>query len=214
MLAYHAANECELQPGQWLAVIGCGGLGLLAVQYAKAMGFRVVGLDINDTVLASAKTVGADMTSNTMTKKNYASELKSSTNGGAHAAAVFSGSEAAYVGAPDVLRTNGLIMAIGLTAKGLTAKPLEINSTAFMRGLFRIKSTATGPPWKMPPAVDFTAKQGIKTDVSIHMLEDIDTLIDMMKGGKSTGRMAVAFSIIWRWLCLVEALSDMLIIVM
>ncbi|KAI9877857.1 MAG: hypothetical protein M1830_002631 [Pleopsidium flavum] len=186
--AYHAVNECDLKPGQWLAVIGCGGLGLLAIQYAKAMGFRVVGLDINDNILAAAKEAGAEFTFNSMTNKEYAKELKEATGGGVHAAAVFSGSKAAYDGAPDVLRMNGLIMAIGLMSR-----PLEINSIAFMRGLFRVKSTATGPPWKMPKAVDFTAKHDINTNVSFHKLDDINDMIEKMKTGKSMGRMAVVF---------------------
>lgn len=88
----------------------------------------------------------------------------------------------------DVLRMNGLIMAIGLMSR-----PIEINSIAFMRGLFRIKSTATGPPYKMPEAVEFTAKHGIKTNVQPYKLEDIHEMINLMKTGKSTGRMAVVF---------------------
>jgi propanol-preferring alcohol dehydrogenase len=187
-VAYHAVNECELQPGQWLAVIGCGGLGLLAIQYAKAMGLKVVGIDINDTILAGAKAAGADLTYNSMTNATYAEELKMATDGGAHAAAVFAGSKPAYDGAPNVLRMNGLIMAIGLMSK-----PLEINSIAFMRGLFRIKSTATGPPHKMPKAVEFTAKHNITSQVGFYKLEQINEMIESMKSGKSTGRMVVLF---------------------
>ncbi|KAK5019518.1 chaperonin 10-like protein [Cryomyces antarcticus] len=186
--AYHAVNECELQPGQWLAVIGCGGLGLLAIQYAKAMDLRVVGIDVNDEVLASAKAAGAEHTYNSMRDKDYVEELKKATRGGAHAAAVFSAAKPAYDGALNVLRMNGLIMAIGLMSR-----PLEINSIAFMRGLFRIKSTATGPPHKMPPALKFTADHGIKTNVAYYKLEDIHEMIDLMKSGKSKGRMAVLF---------------------
>ncbi len=171
-----------------MAVIGCGGLGLLAIQYAKAMGLLVVGVDINDGVLSAAKDAGAEHVYNSMSNKAYAQELKAVTGGGAHAAAVFSGSKAAYDGAPDVLQMNGLIMAIGLMSR-----PLEINSMAFMRGLFRIKSTATGPPQKMPQAVEFTAKHGIKTNVSRHKLEEINDMIERMKAGKVTGRMAVVF---------------------
>lgn len=93
-------KECDLEPGQWLAVIGCGGLGLLAIQYAKAMGLRTVGIDINDDVLSAAKAAGAEQTYNSMKNKGYAEELKKFTGGGAHAAAVFSAAKPAYDGAP------------------------------------------------------------------------------------------------------------------
>ena len=62
--AFHAVDNCELRQGDWLAVIGCGGLGQYATQYAKAMGFKVVGIDINDEVLESVKRLGADATVN------------------------------------------------------------------------------------------------------------------------------------------------------
>jgi len=44
-----------LKIGEWIAIIGCGGLGQFGIQYAKAMDLKVVGLEINDTVLSAAK---------------------------------------------------------------------------------------------------------------------------------------------------------------
>ncbi len=54
-------------------------------------------------------------------------------SGGVHAAVLFAGSKPAYDGAQNTLRINGLIVVIGLMSR-----PLEINTIAFMRGLFRI----------------------------------------------------------------------------
>lgn len=108
--AFHSVDSCELSKGQWLAVIGCGGLGQLACQYAKAMGYKVIGIDINDATLEVFRGQGADTVFNSMTNKSYVDELKKLTNGGAHATAVFSDADAAYVGAPKVVRLNGLIM--------------------------------------------------------------------------------------------------------
>lgn len=53
--AFNGVNSCDLKPSEWIAIIGCGGLGQFGIQYAKAMGLKVVGLDINDNVLAAAK---------------------------------------------------------------------------------------------------------------------------------------------------------------
>ena len=187
--AYHAVSECELEPGQWLAVIGCGGLGLFAIQYAKVMGLKTIGIDVNDATLSLATEAGADLVFNSLKDKTtYVADIKKATSGGAHAAAVFSAAKPAYDGAPAVLRMGGLIMAIGLMAR-----PIEIDSIAFMRGLFRIKSTSTGPPHKMAKAVEFTAKHGIKAKVTEYPLEEINTMIERMRDGTSTGRMAVVF---------------------
>ena len=53
--AFNGVNSCDLEPGEWIVIVGCGGLGQMAIQYAKAMKLKVIGLDINDTVLQSAK---------------------------------------------------------------------------------------------------------------------------------------------------------------
>lgn len=40
--AFHSVDSCELKAGDWLAIIGCGGLGQYAIQYAKAVGARLI----------------------------------------------------------------------------------------------------------------------------------------------------------------------------
>lgn len=186
--AYHAVDECELKPGDWFAAVGCGGLGQLAIQYAKAMGFKVIGLDINDEILASAKKLGADHTFNTMTNKNYIEELRALTDGGADATSVFSASHRAYDSAKQILKVMGVLMVIGLPSSDLQFSPIEL-----MRRAYRIKSTSTGPPQQMPPAIEFTAKHNIVPHVSFYKLDQINEMIETMHSGKSEGRMAVIF---------------------
>jgi D-arabinose 1-dehydrogenase-like Zn-dependent alcohol dehydrogenase len=67
--SFHAVEDCGLKPGQWIGIIGCGGLGHLGVGYAKAMGLRVIGIDIIDAQLEEAKKQGADHVFNSMTDK-------------------------------------------------------------------------------------------------------------------------------------------------
>lgn len=68
------------------------------------MGLRVIGIDVSDPQLQSAKELGGEMTYNSLSNPAYAEELKGFTGGGVHAAAVFSASNAAYEKAPSVLR--------------------------------------------------------------------------------------------------------------
>lgn len=75
----------------------------VAIQYAKAMDLRVVGIDISESQLESAKQLGADLVFNPATNPSYVAELTEKT-GGVHAAIVLSASDAAYQTAPDVLR--------------------------------------------------------------------------------------------------------------
>lgn len=92
--AFHAVDNAELKEGDWLAVVGAGGLGQIATQIAKAMGIRVVALDVNDATLEVCKKQGADAVFNSKTNKNYAEELQALTSGGAKAACVFSNADA------------------------------------------------------------------------------------------------------------------------
>jgi propanol-preferring alcohol dehydrogenase len=59
---YKGLKQTEAKPGEWVAISGIGGLGHLAVQYAKAMGMHVAAIDIADDKLALAKSLGADLT--------------------------------------------------------------------------------------------------------------------------------------------------------
>ncbi|KAI0136801.1 hypothetical protein BJ170DRAFT_30980 [Xylariales sp. AK1849] len=186
--AFHAVDSCELKANQWLAIVGCGGLGQYATQYAKAMGFKVVGIDINDDVLESVTALGADATFNSKTNPNYVEELKKVTEKGAHAAAVFSAADAAYAGAPDVLRTGGLLMVVGITGK-----PLQFSTFDLCTGRYKIKAESTSIPQRMPKAVEFTAKHNIQPDVEFRKLEDLPTMLQDMRNGKAKFRQVVVF---------------------
>src|SRR6187402_1143447 len=61
---YKGLKETDTKPGEWVAISGVGGLGHLAVQYAKAMGLHVAAIDISNDKLQLAKNLGADLTVN------------------------------------------------------------------------------------------------------------------------------------------------------
>lgn len=75
-----------------------------AVQYAKALKLKVVGIDISKSQLDDAKSLGADYVINTLEERDYETKIKKITGGGCHAAAVFSASNVAYESAPRTLR--------------------------------------------------------------------------------------------------------------
>ena len=84
---YKAIKVAGVQPGQWVAVYGAGGLGNLAVQYAKKVFCaHVIAVDINDDKLKLAAEVGADLLVNP-TREDAAKVIQEKT-GGAHAAIV------------------------------------------------------------------------------------------------------------------------------
>jgi D-arabinose 1-dehydrogenase-like Zn-dependent alcohol dehydrogenase len=152
------------------------------------MGFNVIGLDINDGMLEVAKKAGADVVFNSMTNKDYVEELKKVTAGGAHAAAVFSNAQAAYAGAPAVLRLGGLMMIVGIASK-----PIAVSTMDMTLGRYRIKAESTSIPQRMPKAIEFSGKHNILPEVEYRKLEDVQAMIDDMEAGRAKTRMAVVF---------------------
>jgi propanol-preferring alcohol dehydrogenase len=80
---YKGIKQTEARPGEWIVISGAGGLGHLAIQYAKAMGLQVCAVDIDDGKLAHATKLGADMVVNAL-HGDPAGAVKAGTGGGAH----------------------------------------------------------------------------------------------------------------------------------
>jgi alcohol dehydrogenase, propanol-preferring len=186
--AFHAVDSCNLKPGQFFAAIGAGGLGQLAVQYAKAMQLEVIAIDINDDTLAVAKSQGANHVFNSKSDPDYVQKIKDLTKGGCHAAAVFSASGAAYASAPSILRVNGILMAIGITNQ-----PLQISTYDLAVASYQLKAESTSTPQRMPKAIEFTAKHNIMPEVEFRKLEELDDMCKEMKAGQSQRRKVVVF---------------------
>ena len=109
---YKGLKVLDCKPGDWVAVSGIGGLGHVAVQYAKAMGLHVAAVDVDDTKLALAKRLGADQAVNAA-KQDPVKELQSGA-GGAHGVLVTAVSRPAFAQALGMLRKRGTMSMVGL----------------------------------------------------------------------------------------------------
>ena len=79
-------DRAALAPGEWLAIHGCGGVGLSAVMLGSAIGAKVIAVDIRDDKLTFAKELGAEVALNAHAPKNAAEAIRDLTDGGAHVA--------------------------------------------------------------------------------------------------------------------------------
>lgn len=186
--AFHSVDKCQLEPGKWLGVVGCGGLGQMAVRYAKAMGLKVAAFDVNDDMLEIVKQNGADAIFNTRANPDYAADVKKLTGTGCNAVAVYSNAGPAYVTARNVLKVYGVLMVIGIPDK-----PLELPVFDIVTGAFRLIGSNTGTPKEMKKAVDFTAKHQIIPEVEFRKLEELPQMYDEMERGVAKRRMVVLF---------------------
>lgn len=66
LTVYRGILDSNTRSGGWFSVVGIGGLGHLAIQFAKAMGLRVIAVDISDEKLDLAKKLGADVVINSL----------------------------------------------------------------------------------------------------------------------------------------------------
>jgi len=107
-------EQAETRPGDWLAVHGCGGVGLSAVMIAAAMGVNVVAVDIDDSTLEKASQLGAVATVNALRVGNVPKEIIDITKGGAHASMDSLGSTVTCQNSILCLRTLGRHIQVGL----------------------------------------------------------------------------------------------------
>lgn len=102
--------------GQWVAVHGCGGVGLSAIMIAAALGANVIAVDISEEKLALAKAAGANLLLNGKTNKDVPAAILELTKGGAHVSIDALGSKTTCYNSIACLRKRGKHIQIGLMA--------------------------------------------------------------------------------------------------
>ncbi|CAB5081767.1 Alcohol dehydrogenase (EC [Olavius algarvensis associated proteobacterium Delta 3] len=107
-------EQGNVSAGQWVAVHGCGGVGLSAIMIANALGANVVGVDINDEKLDFAKLIGATATVNASNTEAVAQKIIDLTEGGAHVSIDALGSPVTCFNSIVNLRKRGKHIQVGL----------------------------------------------------------------------------------------------------
>ncbi len=129
MTAFHAlVDQADVRPGEWLAVHGCGGVGLSAVQIGAAMGANVIAVDVSDEKLEAAKAEGAVRTVNAA-KDEPIGAIMTLTGGGAHVSIDALGVAATCRNSVMCTRKRGRHIQVGLTSgaeKGEIALPIDV----------------------------------------------------------------------------------------
>ena len=108
------ATQARLRAGEWIAVYGCGGVGLSAVMIAHALGANAIGIDVADEKLALAREAGAAQTINAATVSDVPEAIRTLTGGGVHVAADAFGSAVTCRNSILSLRRRGRHVQIGL----------------------------------------------------------------------------------------------------
>ena len=114
--AYNACKRSTVRPGEWIVILGAGGgLGHLGVQYAKALGMRVIAIDGGSAKRDLCTKLGAEHYLDFADTPDLPKAVLEITDGlGAHGVIVFAAVAASYAVAPSLCRSGGTIVAIGL----------------------------------------------------------------------------------------------------
>jgi propanol-preferring alcohol dehydrogenase len=181
---YKGLKETEVRPGEWVAISGVGGLGHMAVQYAKAMGMHVVAADIFEDKLALAKKLGADITVNG--KDKDAIEQVQKATGGVHGALVTAVSPIAMEQAFGFMRSKGTMALVGLP-------PGKISLPVFETVLKRItvRGSIVGTRQDLEESLQFAAEGKVVPHFSWDELENVNDIFQRMEEGKIDGRIVM-----------------------
>ncbi len=182
--AMGALMEARVEPGQWVAIFGFGGLGHLACGYARAMGARVAVVDSSAEKLEFARTLGAEMALlPDVARKTLQKEL-----GGVHAAIVFTASAAAGPVALSSLQRRGSLVLVGLTTDTFPVSMTEV----VLKGI-RMQGSYLGTRADLERVFALAAEGGVKPHVSTHGIGEGPELIARLSRGELTGRAVVRF---------------------
>ncbi|MDP9436754.1 MAG: NAD(P)-dependent alcohol dehydrogenase [Actinomycetota bacterium] len=184
LTAYHAIKKALplLYPGTTCAVIGAGGLGHIGIQCLRAMtATRIVVLDANPAALELAKQWGADET--VLVDGDQVAAVREYTKGrGAEVVLDFVGEGGAEKWGVDLLKRKGHFFVIGyggvLEVPTMQIILTEINFIGNLVGSFN----------DLVELMDLAAQGKVKLHTSTYPLDDINTAIDDLNGGRLRGR--------------------------
>ena len=180
---YKGLKETEARPGQTVAIVGVGGLGHLAVQYAKAMGFHVIAVDIAEDKLTLAAASGADHTINAATT-DAAAEIQQ--GGGVEGVLVTAVSRSSFAQAVSMLGRGGTMSLVGLPPGGFE---LPIFEVVLMRKT--IRGSIVGTRNDLAEALAFAAEGRVAAHVTTDRLDNINAIFERMEQGQIEGRVVM-----------------------
>ena len=181
---YKGLKVTDTKPGDWVVVSGIGGLGHLAVQYAKAMGLNVVAVDVDDAKLDLAKRLGASLAVNARSEDPIAFVQKEI--GGAHGVLVTAVSPKAFEQALGMVRRGGTISLNGLPPGDF---PLPIFSMV-LKGI-TVRGSIVGTRLDLAESLAFAEQAKVAATVTSDRLENINDIFARMHAGQIEGRIVL-----------------------
>ena len=181
LTVYSGLRHTGFEPGKKVGVIGLGGLGHLAVLYARAMGGRVAVLSTSADKERDARQLGAELFINT--KKQSASEALSAWEGGADVIVATAPTVECVTDSFAGLAPNGTLLVLGVGPGNIGINPMVL-----VMGRRRLMGSPAGSRQDLRDTLEFAAKHGIRPQVTPFPLERAGEALAQMQAGHVRGR--------------------------
>jgi D-arabinose 1-dehydrogenase-like Zn-dependent alcohol dehydrogenase len=186
LTVHNGLKRAGFKPGEKVAVIGLGGLGHLAVLYAKAMGARVAVLSGSPDKEGEARELGAERFVNT--KEKGIAEALQQWDGGADIVLATSPSGALMSQAVNGLAQDGRLVVLGAAGDEIQAAP-----AALIMGRRKIMGVPSGSRRDARDALSFAASHDIRPRVTERPLEEANDVLKEMEQGSLRDRVVLTF---------------------
>lgn len=185
---YKGIKVADVRPGEWIAVSGAGGLGHLAIQYAKTMGLQVVAIDVDDGKLAHATRLGADAVVNA-SHGDPAAAVKKATDGGAHGVLITAPSLGAFKQGIGMARKRGTCVLVGLPPGDFPVPLFDV-----VANCITVRGSFVGTRQDMAEALAFAAEGRVHADVELQPLSAINSIFSRLEHGEVPSRVVIDFA--------------------
>ena len=181
---YKGLKKTDTRPGEWVVISGVGGLGHVAIQYAKAMGLHVAAVDLGPEKMALARTLGAAISIDARTQ-DPPTEIQKQI-GGAQGVLVTAVSTVAFKQALGMLRRGGTCVLVGLPPGDF---PISIFDMVLSR--YTIRGSIVGTRLDLEEALAFAAEGKVSATIETLALESINDVFARLRTGQVNGRVVL-----------------------
>jgi propanol-preferring alcohol dehydrogenase len=186
---YKGLKVADLRAGEWIAISGAGGLGHLAIQYARVMGLRVCAIDIDDGKLAHATRLGADLVVNA-TSPDAVERVRNGTDGGAHGVLITAPSLGAFKQGIGMARKRGTCVLVGLPPGEFPIPLFDV-----VANCITIRGSFVGTREDMAEALSFAAEGKVKADIELQPLSAVNDVFGRLQHGDVAARVVLDFAV-------------------
>ncbi|BFZ63034.1 Alcohol dehydrogenase [Saitoella coloradoensis] len=187
---YKALKILNLAHSSWVAIPGAGGgLGHLGIQYAHALGYRVIAIDAGSK-RQLCEGLGAEAFIDfAEAGDELPKRVQDLTDGeGAHAVVVVNASPKSYASAPDLLRIGGQLVCVGIPGG---PAPMTLDARNIILKDLNVKGSAVGTRQDAIEALEIAGRGLVKTKVETVGLDGVQGVFEKMRKGEIEGRMVV-----------------------